>query len=113
MQYISNYKRLSIIVGFTGSLLLSFNIHADEKGKTVYESVCKMCHLSGVMGAPKFGNKDDWAKPIAKGNDALYQNAIKGFKGEKGTMPPKGGNSKLSDEDVKAAVDYLVASATK
>ena len=109
MQNTTYFKRLSIIVGFTGSVLLSFNTHADEKGKSVYESVCKMCHQTGVMGAPKFGNKDDWGKRIAKGKDTLYQHALHGFKGEKGTMPPKGGKSQLPDEDVKAAVDYFMA----
>ena len=109
MQNATYFKRLSIIVGFAGSALLSFNIQADEKGKTVYESGCKMCHESGVMGAPKLGDKGDWAKRIAQGKDTLYEHTIKGFKGEKGAMPPKGGNPKLSDEDVKAAEDYLIA----
>lgn len=105
------FKHLSFIVGFSGLLLISVNVSANEKGKAVYESTCKMCHQTGVMGAPKFGNKDDWAKRIAKGKDTLYQHALNGFKGEKGTMPPKGGKSQLPDEDVKAAVDYFVANA--
>jgi cytochrome c5 len=113
MQNTTYFKHLTIIVGFTGSLLLSYNIHAAEKGKSVYESVCRMCHQTGVMGAPKFGNKEDWAARIAKGKETLYQHALHGFKGQKGTMPPKGGKPQLADDDVKAAVDYFVANATK
>jgi cytochrome c len=56
------------------------------------------------MGAPKVGDKDVWAPLIAEGVDVLDQNAIKGV----GKMPPKGGNMKLSDDEVKAAVGYMV-----
>lgn len=76
-------------------------------GKGVYDANCAACHASGVAGAPKFGDKAAWAARIKAGNDALYGNAIKG----KAAMPAKGGNAGLSDADVKAAVDYLAASA--
>ena len=39
------------------------------------------------------------------GIDALYTSALKG----KAAMPAKGGNTALSDADVKAAVDYMAA----
>lgn len=76
-------------------------------GKATYESVCKMCHGAGVGGAPKLGDKAAWASRIAQGVETLNDHAIKGFKG-KGLMPPKGGRSSLSDDDVKAAVQYMV-----
>lgn len=76
-------------------------------GKATYESVCKMCHGAGVGGAPKMGDKAAWAARIAQGVETLNDHAIKGFKG-KGLMPPKGGRSSLSDDDVKAAVQYMV-----
>ncbi len=76
-------------------------------GKKVYESGCVACHGAGVAGAPKFGDKALWAPRIKTGMDALYASAIKG----KGVMPPKGGNTALSDADVKAAVDFMVAAA--
>lgn len=74
-----------------------------EAGKKVYDTVCFACHKTGVAGAPVFGNKEAWAPRLATGPDALYSSVING----KGAMPPKGGNASLSDDDVKAAVDYI------
>ena len=65
----------------------------------------------GVAGAPKFADAAAWTDRIAKGNDTMYSNAINGFMGEAGLMPPKGGAMDLSDDDVKAAVDYMVANS--
>jgi cytochrome c5 len=76
-------------------------------GKKTYETVCFACHGSGVAGAPKFGDKAAWAPRVAQGKEALHASALKG----KGAMPAKGGNTSLSDADVKAAVDYMVAAA--
>jgi cytochrome c5 len=76
-------------------------------GATVYNAVCMACHAAGVAGAPKSGNKGDWAPRIAKGTDALVKSAIAG----KGAMPPKGGNASLSDAEVKAAVEHLIGLA--
>jgi cytochrome c5 len=70
-------------------------------GKTIYDSNCAGCHK--VM-KPKLGDKAQWAPLIKEGEDALDAAAIKG----KGTMPPKGGKKALSDDDVKAAVHYMV-----
>lgn len=109
MNNITFSRYLSIIVVIISPILFSLNAAANDKGKTIYEGTCQMCHKTGVMGAPKFSDKNDWAKRIAKGKDTLYQHALHGFKGEKGTMPAKGGNSGLSDEAVKAAVDYFIA----
>jgi cytochrome c5 len=77
---------------------------SDDAGQSVYAKSCAACHDSGVMGAPKVGDKDVWVPLIAEGVDVLSQNAIKGI----GKMPPKGGNMKLSDDDVKAAVAYMM-----
>jgi len=79
----------------------------EGAGKKTYETVCFACHGSGAAGSPKFGDKAAWAPRVAKGKDALYASALKG----KGAMPAKGGNPALSDADVKAAVDYMVAAA--
>ena len=76
-----------------------------DAGKATYDSVCGVCHTAGVAGAPKPGDKAAWAPRVKAGKAALYASAIKG----KGAMPPKGGNTSLSDDAVKAAVDYLVA----
>lgn len=75
-----------------------------DVGKKLYESACMMCHATGVAGAPKTGDKAEWAKRLQKGADTLHANSIKGI----GAMPPKGGSS-ASDAEVKAAVDYILA----
>lgn len=80
-------------------------------GETLYASTCKTCHEGGLMGAPKFGDKAAWKDRIAQGKDTLYKNAIEGFQGKAGVMPPKGGST-ASDAEVKAAVDYMVSKAS-
>ena len=76
-------------------------------GKATFDAVCSACHGTGVAGAPKFGDKAAWAPRIKTGIESLHASALKG----KGAMPAKGGNPALSDADVKAAVDYMVAAA--
>ena len=78
-------------------------------GKKVYGSVCALCHAANVAGAPKPGDKADWGPRIAKGKELLYKHAIEGFTGAKGMMPAKGGAVKLTDDEVKAAVDHMVS----
>jgi cytochrome c5 len=78
----------------------------EQAGKALYTQVCQACHAAGVMGAPKFGNKADWAPRLKDPMDTVYNYALHG----KGNMPPKGGSS-ASDDDVKAAVDYMVNAA--
>lgn len=80
---------------------------AAGKGKSVYDSACFACHSSGLAGAPKLGDQAAWAARMKQGMEALHQAAIKG----KGAMPPKGGNMALSDEDVRAAVEFMVQQA--
>ena len=83
----------------------------NTAGKSVYGKTCAMCHAAGVAGAPKPGDKEDWGPRIAQGKDTLYKHAIEGFNGQKGAMPAKGGNPSLSDDEVKAAVDYIASKA--
>jgi cytochrome c5 len=79
---------------------------SSDAGKKLYDTNCMACHAAGVAGAPKFGDKAVWAPRIATGMDTLYASAIKG----KNAMPAKGGSG-ASDDDVKAAVQYMVAAA--
>jgi cytochrome c5 len=83
---------------------------AAGAGKKLSEAACFVCHGAGIAGAPKFGDKGAWAARIAQGLDTLHTHAIKGFQGKAGVMPPKGGSA-ASDDEVKAAVDYMVAAA--
>ena len=80
-----------------------------RNGQQVYQVSCGACHDAGIAGAPKLGDKGQWAKRIAKGVDTLYASAVNGSQGSGGVMPPKGGNLALSNAEVKAAVDYIVA----
>ncbi len=76
-------------------------------GRDTYESSCAACHGTGVAGAPKLGDGAAWADRVGQGADVLYGHAINGYQGSAGYMPPKGGNPALSDDAVKAAVDYM------
>lgn len=78
-------------------------------GQQVYQASCVVCHGAGIAGAPKLDDKGQWAKRIAKGVDTLYASAFNGVQGSAGAMPAKGGNPALSNAEVKAAVDYMVA----
>lgn len=80
---------------------------AGGNGKAVYDANCQACHAAGVAGAPKVGDKAAWAPRLGAGAAALQASALKG----KNAMPPKGGNASLPDDDVKAAVDYMVSQA--
>ncbi|MDO7598006.1 MAG: c-type cytochrome [Pseudomonadota bacterium] len=76
-------------------------------GQQIVTQVCSMCHSSGMMNSPKLGSKADWAPRIEKGIETLYSNAINGIN----MMPARGGRPDLSDDDIKAAVDYMVSLA--
>ena len=78
-------------------------------GEGTYKTACSACHSAGIAGAPKSGDKAAWAPRIAQGKETLYKHAVAGFQGKGGVMPAKGGNASLSDAEVKAAVDYMIA----
>ena len=92
------------------ALVLSFGIAAlpavANDGKAVYDKTCVACHAAGVANAPKLGDKAAWAPRVAAGKDALFNSVVKG----KGAMPPRAGASTLKDEEIKAAIDYMLAS---
>jgi cytochrome c5 len=76
-------------------------------GKAVYEKTCVACHATGVANAPKLGDKAAWAPRAALGKPAL----LAAVKNGKGAMPPKAGNADLKDEDIAAAIDFMLAAA--
>ncbi len=80
-------------------------VQSSIDGQKIYKSICFSCHDFGVAAAPKPGDKATWAPRLANGMDILYESSLNG----KGAMPAKGGNSALSDDEVKAAVDWMVA----
>lgn len=73
-------------------------------GADVYASACQACHMSGAAGAPKLGS-DMWAERSAKGLDALVYSAVNGLN----AMPARGGRPDLSDAEITAAVEYMLA----
>jgi cytochrome c5 len=81
-----------------------------DAGKKVFDTACVACHGTGIAGAPKLADKAAWAPRIKQPAPVLYDHAIKGFQGKAGVMPPKGGAA-VSDAEVKAAVDYMIAAA--
>ena len=76
-------------------------------GKSIYGKTCSLCHAAAIAGAPKPGDKAEWGPRIAQGKEVLYKHAIEGFTGAKGMMPARGGGTTLTDDEVKAAVDYM------
>ena len=81
-------------------------------GKKTYDGICIACHGSGIPGIPQLGDAAAWAPRIEQGKDTLYGHAINGYTGASGMpMPAKGGNPSLDDDDVKAAVDYIITNS--
>lgn len=75
-----------------------------RSAEAIYNAICKACHDAGVAGAPKTGDKAAWAPRIATGSAAMLKSVISG----KNAMPPRAGDASLSDDELKAAVEYLV-----
>ncbi len=88
-------------------LLLSTPLFADAESD--YNMTCAACHNLGVAGAPKLGDKEAWKDRILQGHRVLYRHAIDGFTGKKGVMPPKGGFTQLSNNQVKTIVEFMVS----
>jgi cytochrome c5 len=105
------------------ALLAAAPVHAQQKfpefpdprlkqGRTVWLATCEACHANDIAGAPLVSNKAAWTPRLAKGRETLYKSALGGLTGPKGTqMPPRGGNDKLTDDQVRSAVDYMMAIA--
>ncbi|MBF2759428.1 MAG: cytochrome c5 family protein [Ectothiorhodospiraceae bacterium AqS1] len=80
---------------------------AGAVGEEVYKSACFACHLSGVAGSPKLDDKAAWETRAAQGFDTLLQSVING----KGAMPPKGGFAHLNEDELRAAITYMLDEA--
>ncbi len=77
-------------------------------GSVIFGNLCTGCHTAGVAMAPKL-EKAAWAARIAQGVATLHAHAINGYNGpDGGIMPARGGNPALSDEQVKATVDWML-----
>jgi len=82
---------------------------AASAGEAIYQQACAVCHAAGLADAPIPGDAGAWPERLAQGRDTLLASALEG----KGSMPPKGGQTQLSDEDVAAAVDFIIAQSDR
>jgi cytochrome c5 len=105
MEFMKMKKITSAII--SAALLGITGLASAADGQAVYRQSCQSCHASGVAGAPKLADKDAWAPRIATGMDAMMASVMNG----KNAMPPKGACMSCSDDDLKAAVQYMVDQA--
>jgi cytochrome c5 len=80
-----------------------------DSGEEVYKNRCSLCHAGGAGGAPRFQNREEWGPRAAQGKLMLYRSALKGKPNT--AMQARGGFRDLSEDEVMAAVDYMVAQA--
>ncbi|MBA2781060.1 c-type cytochrome [Billgrantia kenyensis] len=98
-------KKLTVAL-LAGAATLTFaaTAQAEPDGEAIYNQACMACHMTGAAGAPIKGDADAWAPRLEKGMDVMYKHSIEGFQ----AMPARGGHMNLSDEEVKAAVDFML-----
>ena len=100
-------RRLITVVVCSSLVPAAHAASAEERergGKEVAETVCAVCHRTGVNGAPKIGDRNAWAKLTSKGLTGLTVVALKGIR----KMPPHGGNPDLTDTEIERAITYMV-----
>ncbi|HAJ72085.1 MAG TPA: cytochrome c5 family protein [Methylophilaceae bacterium] len=81
--------------------------HVEKSGEEVVKAVCSMCHAAGLMQAPKIGDSGQWGPRIAQGYETLVKHAVEGIR----SMPARGGNAELTDNEVAGAVAYMANQA--
>ena len=77
---------------------------APADGKMIFQFYCQACHLMGIAGAPKLGDKAAWKPRIDKGNAALFSSVKNGLN----AMPPQGACANCSDDQLRSAIEYMV-----
>ena len=82
-------------------------VKAARSGEAVYNAVCTSCHAAGVLNAPKIDDKGAWAPRVANGLDGLMKNAINGLN----SMPARGGDPSITDEELSNAIVYMTGKA--
>ncbi|WP_404401101.1 cytochrome c5 family protein [Idiomarina seosinensis] len=76
-----------------------------RSGEDIYNTYCSACHTSGVMGSPKINNAADWEPRLEQGMETVLRHAVEGYN----AMPPKGTCSDCSEDEIQAAIDYMIA----
>lgn len=100
-------KKYKLIATVLLGLVLAPTASAQQFEKQAYDKACASCHNSGVGGAPKLGDPNDWRAPVAAGMARLYKSALEGT--PKG-MPAKGGveGRNFTNSEIQAVVDFMV-----
>lgn len=106
-------KLTTLAIALTSTLLISGCSDPEAEalaaklahGEQIVKKTCKACHAPGINGAPIIGNKIMWGKRDTSDINVLVAHARDGY----GLMPAKGGNSSLTDEDLNAAITYMLA----
>ncbi len=96
----------AVLVTAPAATTVAFDGSLD--GEMIYDNVCMACHTTGAGGAPKL-EAAAWEARLDQGMETVIAKAIEGFMGDAGMMPAKGGRADLSDEQVKAAVEFMTA----
>jgi cytochrome c5 len=103
-------ERLFVVSGLAILQLLFYTgtALANDEGQAIYTAICSACHApeNVMVSSPKAGDRVEWNKRLAKGLEAATDNAVNGF----GAMPPKGGATELSREQIRLAIQYMAAS---
>ena len=80
---------------------------AVSSGEQTVAHVCSVCHEQGLLGAPQIGDASAWKARLDRAGsvDRLAESAANG----RGNMPPRGGQPGLSNDDLKAAIRYMLS----
>lgn len=99
-------KLIQLVCAFTSGIFLSACSDNSQlkMGEEVFAGQCINCHAAGLNGAPIFGNAKMWGPRIEQGLPTLIEHAKNGYE----LMPERGGDLDLTDEQIAAAVTYMV-----
>jgi len=75
----------------------------EADGESIYNKSCASCHAVGILNAPKPKDEANWTPRLAQGISGLVESAVVG----KGMMPPRGGCSSCSNDDLKSAIQFM------
>jgi len=79
---------------------------AAQTPEQIYRDKCSICHDAGTAQAPRLGDRAAWTSRVAGGRALLYRFAIEGKPNT--AMAAKGGFTELTDDQTRAAVDYML-----
>ena len=110
-------KKIIFSLFLLSSLIIVANSFVQQEeenvGKNVFDGTCQSCHTGGfkgwMTGAPEIGDWDDWEEYFEKDLSVLVTNVNEGTKGH----AVKGECEKCTEEQIKAAIEYIIAETKK